>query len=206
MCNSLKYINLIITPLLASIILSGCFFSYCQEPKQDGPAYVFNSEGVYYALFPRVCSSLYNSCNSDSSARITLDRESILAKEKVFRESYYKALVEPAEKLHPDSSGEIAEFPGEYMVIRQVTKQEYLNNKLAKYKNTLAWDRQYEGYVNSKKDTILIINMLDPSKVSRGGLGEGWYWGCDGAYNYYSTVAFNLSDNSITYDVCEALK
>ena len=48
--------------------------------------------------------------------------------------------------------------------------------------------------------------MLDPSNISRVGLSKYWYWGCDGAYNYFDTVAFNLSDYSITSDVCEAIK
>jgi len=48
--------------------------------------------------------------------------------------------------------------------------------------------------------------MVDPDEFSRDGLGENWSGGVDGAYNYFKTVAFNLSDYSITCSYCEAIK
>ena len=192
--------------LLVSLIVSGCFLKPYPEPRSDGAAYIFKNDGIYYALFPRTFSSVFIPCGRDSSVKINLDRKIVLDKEKVFRESYYKFIVEPAEKLHPDSSGYITEYPGDYMVTKQVTKHEYLRRMRTQYKTSIAWDRQYLGFINSKTDTILIINMVDPDEFSRDGLGENWSSGCDGAYNYFETVAFNLSDFSITYDCCEAIK
>jgi hypothetical protein len=202
----MKYNNLIIMSLLGSLIVSGCFFKPYPEPRSDGAAYIFNNDGLYYALFPRTFISILIPCGRNSSARIDIDRKFVLDKEKVFRESYYNFMVEPAVKLHPDSSGYITEFPGDYAVVKQVTKHEYLNRMRTKYKTSIAWDRQYLGFVNSKKDTILIINMVDPDEFSREGLGENWSSGEDAAHNYYVTVAFNLSDYSISYDICEAIK
>jgi hypothetical protein len=93
-----------------------------------------------------------------------------------------------------------------YAVVKQVTKTEYLDRMRTKYKTSIAWDRQYLGFVNSKKDTLLIINMVDPDLFSRNGLGEDWSYGTDGAYNYFVTVAFNLSNYSISYNCSEAIK
>jgi hypothetical protein len=98
----MKYNILIIMSLLTSLIVSGCFFNHYPDPRSDGTAYIFNNDGIYYALFPRTFSSIVIPFSSDSFARINIDRKFVLDKEKVFRKSYYKFMVEPAEKLHPD--------------------------------------------------------------------------------------------------------
>jgi hypothetical protein len=202
-CSSMKYNILMIMSLLVSLIVSGCFYKPNPKPRLDGAADVFNNDGIYYALFPRTFCSILIPCGPDS-ARINIDRKFVLDKEKVFRESYYKLIVEPVEKMHPDSSGNISEYEGTALVVKQVNKLEYLRRMHIKYKTSIAWDRQYLGFVNSKKDTILIINMVDPDEFSRDGLGEDWSFGTDAAN--FETIAFNLSDNSITYNCWETIK
>jgi hypothetical protein len=204
----MKYRLSIILSFVTSLIVAGCFLKPYPEPRFDGPANIFKYDGVYYALFPRTFE-LFFSCGGgclDSMCRVNLNKAVISDNEKVFRESYYKAVVESAEKIHPDSTAYVTEIPGEYMIVKPVSRKEYLRRMRKEYKTSISWDRQYLGFVNDKNDTILVINMIDPGLFSRANLGSDWMLGADAALEHLYTITFNLSNHSITYNLCNAIK
>jgi hypothetical protein len=198
-----------IISFLIFLLLSGCFFKQSlKEPLLNGPGSVIKYEDSYFALFPKTYH-LFGTCNGknlDSFNQVDLNKNLILNNENLFRESYYNFLVGPAENIHPDSVGYITEYPGEYMLVKQVTRQEMICALKSDFRKSIDWDRQYLGFINSNKDTVLVINLVDPEEFSRINLGKEWIWAFDGALEHLTTITFNLSDYSITSDFCSSIK
>jgi hypothetical protein len=59
------------------------------------------------------------------------------------------------------------------------------------------------GFLNSRGDSILAINMVDPESSGRRALAQDWILGFDAAASIHNQVAYDL-DDSVSY-VCDPL-
>ena len=200
--------QLLLISLILTLFLSCMTNKFLNKiPNSEGAAKIIKSENSYYALFPSDFEDIL-SCGTkkfNSFDRFTPDSTLIVTEEKIFRESYYEYLVGPAEKLHPDSTGSIGYYPGEYYISKPVSRRKMIRHQQSEYKHSVKWDRQYIGFINSKGDSLLFVNILDPKAWDRECLGYGWYLGADAALNHVYDVVYNLNDNSITNNLCVAI-
>lgn len=190
---------------IAAILMAACAFTPSQIPSNDGPASIVQKNQSYYALFPKRHKMPFHcGANLKFEGRFTPSENLISEKEDKFRELYYKLLVTSAENTHSDSAT-VAEFPGEYLVVKKVSHQKLVRIRKREYKKTLEWDRQYAGFVNTESDSVLLMNLIYPENDSRKSLGVGWFIYFDAAQEDITTIAYNLSDSSITNDYCGEL-
>jgi hypothetical protein len=174
----------------------------------DGPASIIQNGNAFFALFPESENYGFNCGNSQSLVikKFSPTKQLVIENENDFLENYYKWLVSSAENLHPDSSAMIVEYPGDYMRVKEVSHRKLVRIRKKEYRESILWDRQYLGFINSKLDSVLVINLIKPNKYSRKNLGDGFWIFADGALEDSNTLSYNLNDNSITSNFCSSLK
>jgi hypothetical protein len=181
---------------------------HLSTPNMGVSASIIQIQDAYFALFPESENDGFN-CGKLQSADIkkfSPSKKLVIKNEKDFQENYYKWLVSSAENLHPDSSALIVEYPGDYMLVKEASHRKLVRIRKKEYRESIQWDRQYLGFINSKLDSVLVINLIKPDKYSRKKLGEGWRFFADAALEDIYTFSYNLGDSSITSDFCSTLK
>lgn len=189
--------------------VSGCSNRTIQAPASNGPAVLITSGRAYHAFFPATYSPGFY-CGADSlghptpfAGRFTPDPARIAAHEATFRAAYESHLVSEVERMHPDSTLYVVEIRGAYGVGSQMSRRDLIRARRRHFERSVEWDRQYAGFLDSRGDSVLVINMVDP-KLARRGLAESWTVGFDDALNHITTVGYNSTFNTVNLE-CEAL-
>lgn len=197
-----------IPTILATLALgsiAACGTLLLPKASTEGPAMLIRQGNAYYALFPATADLGFSCGYSSPQGRFTPTPSLTADTEATFREAYRHYLLDDAERLHPDSMGTVAEFPGEYVVARQVPKRTYVRLQRQRFNSTIKWDRQYIGVLTPGGDSVLAINLVQPSEWTRSGLAEGWMTGLDGAADEFVALSYDVKSGRIAY-LCDRLK
>lgn len=198
----------------ALIFASACLMSACLSrslatPDENGPATLVRQGKTYHAFFPADHSPSFH-CGTDPlgrpepfAGRFTPTPALVASQKSGFRKAYRRYLLAPAEEIRPDSTVSLFETEGDAAIGREVSREEFLRVRSRAFKETIQWDRQYMGFLNSRGDSILAINMVDPESSGRRALAQDWILGFDAAASIHNQVAYDL-DDSVSY-VCDPL-